>query len=473
MKAKVLIIFCFIIALGLLLKRPEALALETSNVTGWVWNASTGWISLSCGNQNSCEQSNYGMFINLVSGKVTGYIWSQYLGWICLGETCSGTPPEGEALAALDKATGRFSGWAKIINWQSNNDSGWIKLAGKAKDGNEYYVKLDQEKLTIQGWAWHGDPESQGRIGWLSFNSTLQGLSPEIPTPPTPPPAITATPWFQTRYGDIYSGGNIGSTFSSQGSRFNASYLIQAGGKIVNFNSTGTVSQPGTSIRDWLYEDFNKIDFPSPENKYTNVLGRLDVDGIINNGQTGLGKYGMVQKYSGQELTQPTVLGTNPLLAGKIYYFQGSCEVNEPLVIKNGIGQQNGAGIIFIDGDLRLNQDVVYAADQVIDNVKNLAVLVWVVRGNVYISPEVEKVVGAFVVLPDARAKGGAIYTGEGNKQLQIEGLIIAYQINFQRYYAEGGQPAELVIYDGRILANTHPAIKDFSAVLPIWREGQ
>ena len=49
--------------------------------------------------------------------------------------------------------------------------------------------------------------------------------------------------------------------------------------------------------------------------------------------------------------------------------------------------------------------------------------------------------------------------------------MVMARQFNLERYYKKAGEPAEAIIYDGRVLINTPPGLVDLAKGLPVWRE--
>lgn len=52
---------------------------------------------------------------------------------------------------------------------------------------------------------------------------------------------------------------------------------------------------------------------------------------------------------------------------------------------------------------------------------------------------------------------------------LQVNGLFIAKGYNFDRKYTRELEPAEKIIYDGRVVANTPPGLVDFTKALPLY----
>jgi len=88
-------------------------------LSGWAWNDSIGWISLSCTNTSTCGTSNYDVYIDS-SGNFHGFAWNDSIGWIsfnCLdisASFCTNTSnyevvtawaPPGAKVGMLDSAT--------------------------------------------------------------------------------------------------------------------------------------------------------------------------------------------------------------------------------------------------------------------------------------------------------------------------------------------------------------------------------
>ena len=106
---------------------------------------------------------------------------------------------------------------------------------------------------------------------------------------------------------------------------------------------------------------------------------------------------------------------------------------------------------------------------------KDIPSIIWIVKGNVYISPNVTEVAGNFVVV--GKETGGVLdggtgefYTGAGEENLVISGLVVAHEMFLQRSgigTVENIQAAERIFYDGRIILNTPPGVGDFAGALP------
>lgn len=179
-------------------------ASAANNVSGYAWNANTGWISFNCTNDSpACANSNYGVSIDSATGNFSGYAWSANVGWVCFGDTCQsavyqnfkvcsnnkdiicadsgacgGQPcdswqpaldPDGQPTAAsYSFAAKNVTGWANIL---SLGNGGWIKFNGNKQDGQPWApgVSIDLASGEFSGWAWNANNDGSG-IGWISFN---------------------------------------------------------------------------------------------------------------------------------------------------------------------------------------------------------------------------------------------------------------------------------------------------------------
>ena len=159
-------------------------ASASDNVSGWAWNANSGWISFNCTNDSpACGSSNYGVSIDLDTGDFSGYARSSNVGWISFNRGDTGDPPgqpykNGSILANYNFTTGEVSGWAKIL---SMGDDGWVKLRKFPADGgSDYGVSINPANGDASGWAWNANDGGSG-IGWVSFNCSNDdscGVSP-------------------------------------------------------------------------------------------------------------------------------------------------------------------------------------------------------------------------------------------------------------------------------------------------------
>ena len=165
-------------------------------------------------------------------------------------------------------------------------------------------------------------------------------------------------------------------------------------------------------------------------------------------------------------------------LGNKVYNFTGQTTytIDNPLTFYNARGtNSSGAGTVIINGDLVINSDMFYEEASVASQIENLASLTWIIKGgNVTISPSVSNIVGNFIVLDNGSGLKGKFYTGDdtsNTRQLTISGLVMAHEILLQRNYIEENEPAEIIIYDGRVIVNTPPGMDNVAGGLPVWRE--
>lgn len=348
----------------------------------------------------------------------------------------------------------------------------------------KYGLVFDTNESDIKGFAWSGpDPNTsigEKGLGWIKFSPTLS--------------AGLYKSYVSGKYGNIYSRANIGSekTIVPPVGQYNATYLIEANGNITNWISEQiAITQSGTITgydysSKWISQGID-YDFPSSGNSYGNILGSLDYDGIIG------GEYGVID-------------GTMPIsgyrcLDNKIYkpdqkFFRDGQLFIEPqegmddaYIFVEKSGCDNASGVFVIDGDLVINGNIRYDTS-VVSNAEQLASVVWIVRGDLYIDPGVTKLAGTFIVLGGTDSEGndiqcgddapvlkcGTIYTcyngtlSDCNQQLVVSGQFLAKNFQFQRTYkSDLREPAELIIYDGRNIINPPPGLGDAIKSLPRW----
>lgn len=102
-------------------------------------------------------------------GKFSGLAWVSDYGWLSFnGEDLKGCP-QGECEAKMD-ASGKISGWARFMARSVDSSpggwSGWLKLRGRTRVGNEEYgLFVSSTSAKIEGEAWGGDV-----VGYLVLN---------------------------------------------------------------------------------------------------------------------------------------------------------------------------------------------------------------------------------------------------------------------------------------------------------------
>jgi len=307
-----------------------------------------------------------------------------------------------------------------------------------------------------------GDPTSKASasgfsgLGWIAFNPALYGQ---------------ATPYTQAEQGNVFSGQDITGLLPPPLGKYNAAYLIDAGGQIARWT---------TSLSDGTRATIGGITFPTLINDRTTAsssLATIDLEGLYTKlGATVNNKYGSEVK------TPASIESVFPgPLANKVYYFTFPQTLNSVATISNGSGTVSGAGIIYIKGNLTITKDISYASAPV-TRLGHIPSVVWIVEGDVIIDPTVKKVVGTFIVLGDGNPTVcpattnpislgcGRFSTGDDSANrlpLDIYGNVIARQILLQRSYNEGDNAAERFIADGRLQTNTPAGLGDLGKNLP------
>lgn len=511
-----------------------------SNLLGWSWSPQIGWLSLSSDNCLHLDASiandadvdtvctdypttEYGVTVDSTSvHNVAGWAWSENVGWMCFGHTCnqssicerggndcdpatfgvlvpSNNPGQSEVpagwwatLVSSGSVTSDIAGWAKLL---IDGDNGWVSLNCANDDidtnqrnngcSNEYsltyfddYFDLSENstqsvlRSSLFGWTWHDDAARPG-FGWFEFAAN----------------PVNVRSWLQTRLGDIYAREGISS--DRPVGEFNATYRILSNGSIQ------ALSQQGVGA--WQNPTYGSIDFPTPESAYSNVLGTIDIPGLLcefgQNDQTCINAYGQtVQRINSVADLFPATRSGEVSLGGKIYYYPGewnpitqsfdpgTLTVDDSITFYNADSiTGNGSGTIAVNGDLLVNGSMQYEQASDPDRFRNLASVAWIVQGDVVIDQSVQDIVGAYVVLGDDTVSScpaltqssqgcGRISTGASDTPFKVSGLMIARQFAFQRSGGTAELGSELIIYDGRLLANIPPGLSSFAEALPIWR---
>ncbi len=327
---------------------------------------------------------------------------------------------------------------------------------------NSYGVNHDATTGRFQGFAWSSD------YGWIDFRGVRKGTSR----------------FLQTRLGDVYSGGDIGSAATVPSTSCNATYIISATGTINNFCTT---LKTGITGFDSAQGAVASIPILSSKNDYSNALGRFDLTGLETVTKTvgaqNFNKYDMeivtvapnagALTYDNSPFSDPDNNAATPTLLNRKVYVadcRTGCSLTEALNIRNGTGTENGAGLLVVNGNLTIQNNMQYVAS-VVDDLRNLGSLVVVVRGDLNIKNTVTNLIGAYYV------DGTVFTTPNANKDdsdnrypLTIRGLMIAKAFELNRKFAgtiESPLPSELFIFDGRLQSNPLPGMIDFASALP------
>jgi len=464
-------------------------------IAGWAWSENIGWLSLNCYSYDNCHTASYsyGVDYDRNTKTVFGTGWSEHGGWICFGKTCKtefkmNKTPVNSSPEVNIVGESLLSGWA---GWPVLDDDGWLKLLGPIAQGAqgpfyfcrncdetenfcsfcftgnenqgskeicssctnckfveenpqcdacgvcyEYGVGIDYATNSLAGWAWNGDDENHG-FGWAQFH-------------PVTSEAEFHGPYLQV-VGDVYSGGNIGSLYMpiAPEGKSNAAFLVQAGGVIKHFDSA--------QGHDWEQENVEQ-DFPTQENSfYSDEFGLFDIKGLL------AGQYGAREDVSSfAQIDNP--------MDGKVFYGAGNFVMNQTWIINNG-SNKKGNGTLVVRGNLYVFNNMSYQDTPIkkLNQLASLGVIVLKTKtghgGNIYINAGIKELAGNFYA-------EGKISTGKSDKELQVSGLMVAHEFDFQRnvFDLATQAPAELITYDGRVMSNTPPGFQSIADSLPEWQ---
>jgi hypothetical protein len=506
MKRKVItisLVCVFFVLCGLMVFNFEVEATKNHKVAGWAWSENIGWLSLNCYNEglsNRCMRTDYGVDYDKNLAELFGWAWSEYGGWVCFGRTCHDYEPGLKRTIVELKENGLLNGWGK---WLQLRDDGWIKFQGKSVqvDGAkyscrncytpkstgvkecafcfgssflngskelcqscsscrgdtcqncdacyEYGVALDYSTNSLVGWAWNGE-EQDTSYGWLHFN-------------PSKSQVTVNAPYLETIGGDIYAREGVGGLTQSitPDEKYNATYMIQSNGDIVHFDSDCTDNRDCSSA-DWVTDEMDEFDLPDSENNYVGNVGALDIKGLL------AGQYGKIENIS-------TSSQIDFMLGGKVYYSPNDLHVYTK-TFRSGRNGVSGAGTVVVRGDLYIHSNQGYYTAYQLKDSSHLESVGWMVLknadgsgGNVYILPKVTTVVGSFYA--ENSISTGTYGGSRFDSPLQVMGLLVSKQFNFERQYADldAQHAAEKIIYDGRVIGNPPSGFADLSAALPVW----
>lgn len=336
-----------------------------------------------------------------------------------------------------------------------------------------YGANLNFENGQLEGWVFSGDPTHESAseqdvidkgAGWILLQSRVEETQEN-------PPQVVA-PYVETT-GGLYAKEGIGDlqTFAPPAGLQNA-FLIQSSGDVLHFEAQ---EQGGGTAADPFAP-------PVPANRYSNALGKLDLEATTTIIADNKNIYGSkvielpsattsLDLFSRSDLwTLPDP--TRPSLAGSVIVIQdGDFTVNATTTFQNGTTGVSGAGLIVVEnGDLRIEHDVSYDLGP-IALTSELASVAFIVRnGDIIVDDQVQDLNGVYMALGEDGVSGN-VSSGLSDLQLRVRGLLFAKNYQFQRSFIgspSNPQPAEWIHYDGRLLTNTPPGLRDFSKVLPL-----
>lgn len=359
---------------------------------------------------------------------------------------------------------------------------------------SSYGVTYDKVTQQFHGFAWSSD------FGWLDWGGVTSG----------------STRFIQTRQGNIYAKDNIGNTttLKAPGGLCNATYLIISEKNITNFCSAytpiatfeSTPCSPSTSATCQAYAP---VPFINPQNIYSNLFGRIDLKGIETDVTGGAAvkksKYGAkiinLTPVSG-DISAPwkTALGgatplplnnqifiANPAVGNTTVTLDSAMEFIPGSIASGTVGN----GVLIVNGNLYIKGNMSYKTTVAgtVKDLREIASLTVIVKGNVIIDNSVTSVIGSYFVTKNATGTGGKFCTtnprasgddcyaagttwstNANQYPLTIHGLIIANAFSFRRAFVGtllNPQASELIIQDGRLQSNPTRGMEDFINGLP------
>lgn len=333
---------------------------------------------------------------------------------------------------------------------------------------SDYNVSVDYgDTKAFSGYAYSPD------IGWIAFSRVRIG----------------GKQYLQTKYGDIYSGANIGGPTTSRAPGYpggagsgsvmcNATYRIIASGIIQNFCTSAPIA--GTATDPFALQGAPLYPLPTSSNTYTTRLGTLDLDGMttVAPGTPNRNKFGdVIATHNGDvklsEMAELPKTGSGKpyyaLLAGKVYHVKGNLEIDKDYIFQAGTtkstfgvsGTVSGAGTFVVDGNLTINSNFTYdAASNQFAYRTQLPSVAFIVKGEIIVNPSASELNGVFYTPNTVRVE-----SNPPDLQLTVSGAMVASKFVFNRKYqgTSSLEPSERIIYDGRLQANPPPGITTFA----------
>lgn len=178
-----------------------------AELTGYAWSENTGWISLSCENDDSCGSVDYGVTVNN-DGTLSGYAWSagkpdgmpdsepSGIGWVKFGagQSDDGTFPDASvvdesAKLAVSNGSLHLEGWARACAATQNGDcatpvhsdagswDGWISLSCTTTGscGTTSYYSYLSDTPPAEPVAWGSNV-----IGWVLMSGIEANVNNDV-----------------------------------------------------------------------------------------------------------------------------------------------------------------------------------------------------------------------------------------------------------------------------------------------------
>jgi hypothetical protein len=155
-------------------------------------------------------------------------------------------------------------------------------------------------------------------------------------------------------------------------------------------------------------------------------------------------------------LVDCNALEKNDIRNGEVDYYNGAVNLDTPGLSDWNL-PANSTYVVFVDGSLTIDEDV---------RVPNSSFLAFIVRGNITIAPNVQRVQGVYI------ADGTLTTNSAGanaDTQLQAEGMFVGWSgVNLRRDLGNDSVAAELFTYRPDFLLN---ALEDLKLPQYEWRE--
>ncbi len=270
--------------------------------------------------------------------------------------------------------------------------SGWLTVVTVEPDvDGSTTVKITTPDINFHDSNWQVQKVIRFRIFDLAG---LQGVSPD---------QNLFGAWMKTTAGDVYANGII--EMATFGSDPNAEgVVVTTGSEISNFSSSN----------DWLVKSYPPLSKPS----YAEWLEKFPT-------------------------TTPLPYGRLPLSGGRYLASTSDFIIDRQTIPDDFSSAENLAAVIFVGGDLIINDDL---------EVHSTSVLLFIVGGDTRVAKSIEKIHASFLLdgIFDTSYNGSP-----PQKQLVVKGLVAANGFVFRRSLSGDDnltKPAEVFEYPGNII---------------------
>jgi hypothetical protein len=298
-------------------------------------------------------------------------------------------------------------------------------------------------------------------------------------------------------YGDIYSGGDLGSSSTNKAPGFpggfdtttnlcNATYRLVAAGTSTNFCTSATVY--GTADSPFVKENATLYPMPTAANEYTTQIGSLDLEGLTLVAKTVGGKkfnkYGNEVVETGEvaTLNLSEVLGVEECgkpckvrLDGKVYHVRGSLNIDKDFLFlarDPDDPKATSSGTIIADDYITVESNLDYEVSNEIAKPSQLPSVAFIAGLDIKFPCHVSSVKGVFY----SKSAIDILSNPPCDQQLNISGVMVAPVFNIQRSYAGNSgnlEPAVRIVNDGRLQVNPPPGLTSLADGINVQSAGQ